>query len=191
MAGQGTPIPGLIPMFCLPAVPGKVAAAAAAHLDSQTCLSPCSAQTDVKWVPVTAWQWQAGLSLLSPQGRGLGASSQPQGCSGSTEGTALLQRLHNSLASTLQSEAWPQQRSFLDKENVCAKRLMWSCSTRGVSWKQQGTGWQQGTGASSQAAISVQHLSHSFPPMGLAVGPQSQRGSCAQMFPLLEYGTVC
>lgn len=140
---------------------------------------------------MTAWRWQAGLSLMSPQGRGLGASSQPQGYSGSTEGTALLQRLHNSLAITLQSEALLQQRSFLDKDNVCAKRLMWSCSTRGIPWKQQGTGGSRAQVPAGQAAISVQHFSHSFPPMGLAVGPQSQRGSCAQMFPLLEYGTVC
>lgn len=68
------PMAGVIPMSCLATAPGE---RAAAHFDPQSCLSPCSAPMDVKLVPVTAWQWQAGLSLRCCCHPGPGGSEPP------------------------------------------------------------------------------------------------------------------
>lgn len=68
------PMAGVIPMSCLATAPGE---GAAAHFDPQSCLSACSAPTDVKLVPVTAWQWQTGLSLRCCCHSGPGGSEPP------------------------------------------------------------------------------------------------------------------
>lgn len=65
---------GVIPMSCLATAPGE---GAAAHFDPQSCLSACSAPMDVKLVPVTAWRWQAGLSLRCCCHPGPGGSEPP------------------------------------------------------------------------------------------------------------------